>query len=176
MKGIKWLDEHFEEALLSALLIFIVTLMGVQIVARYVFNNSLSWSEELTRYAFVWSAFISIGYCIKNKSAIKIEQAYKLFPKKIQKMIDVLSFLVMFIFIGMLLKSSIGIIATTIKSGQRSSALRIPMYYVQMSSLVGFALAEIRLVQDVVKRFRKVDVEKTELNEVKANDVIKEGA
>ena len=41
---------------------------------RQILNASLSWSEELTRYLFIWSAFISISYCIKKWISIKIDQ------------------------------------------------------------------------------------------------------
>ena len=39
----------------------IVTIMLVQIVARYVFNSSLIWAEELCRYILVWETFLLIG-------------------------------------------------------------------------------------------------------------------
>ena len=39
----------------------IVAIMLVQIVARYVFNASLIWSEELCRYILIWQTFLLIG-------------------------------------------------------------------------------------------------------------------
>ena len=39
----------------------LVTIMLVQIVARYVFNSSLIWAEELCRYILVWQTFLLIG-------------------------------------------------------------------------------------------------------------------
>ncbi len=39
----------------------IVTIMLVQIVARYVFNASLIWAEEMCRYILVWQTFLLIG-------------------------------------------------------------------------------------------------------------------
>ena len=68
MKILKWLDEHFEEYILSGLLIVIAVVMMLQVIMRYVFNASLSWAEEASRYAFVWSALVSIGYSIKENS------------------------------------------------------------------------------------------------------------
>ena len=51
---LKWLDENLEEFLMGAFLIGMVLIMGVQVLARYVFGASLSWSEEITRYLFIW--------------------------------------------------------------------------------------------------------------------------
>ena len=39
----------------------VVAIMLVQIVARYVFNSSLIWAEELCRYILVWQTFLLIG-------------------------------------------------------------------------------------------------------------------
>lgn len=39
----------------------VVGVMLVQIVARYGFNSSLIWAEELCRYILVWQTFLLIG-------------------------------------------------------------------------------------------------------------------
>ena len=52
---LKWLDENLEEFLMVALLIAMTVIMGIQVFARYALGASLSWSEELTRYLFIWS-------------------------------------------------------------------------------------------------------------------------
>lgn len=55
MKVIKWIDKYLEEILLALLLIGIAAIMVIQVAARYVFNNSLTWSDELARFMLVWS-------------------------------------------------------------------------------------------------------------------------
>ena len=81
---IKWLDENLEEALLAMLLCGMALVMGIQVFSRYALGSSLSWSEELTRYMFIWSAFLSISYCTKRCISIKIEQFIHLFSEKNQ--------------------------------------------------------------------------------------------
>ncbi|MFR5079935.1 MAG: TRAP transporter small permease [[Clostridium] innocuum] len=83
MKIIRWLDDNLEEALLIALLVTMTLLMGLQVFSRYILNASLSWSEELTRYLFIWSGFLSISYCIKKWNSIKIDQVILMFPKPV---------------------------------------------------------------------------------------------
>jgi len=70
MKLVKWLDKHLEEILLVALLFVMMIIMGIQILARYALGNSLSWSEEITRFCFIWTGFLSISYCVKNSKSI----------------------------------------------------------------------------------------------------------
>ena len=74
MKVLKWLDNNLEQAILLILLCGMTIVMGGQIIARYAFSASLSWSEELTRYLFIWCGFLSVSYCSKKCLSIKIEQ------------------------------------------------------------------------------------------------------
>ena len=39
----------------------VITIMITQVIARYVFNSSLIWAEELCRYILVWQTFLFIG-------------------------------------------------------------------------------------------------------------------
>ncbi len=71
MKVLKWLDEHLEEALLVVFLVVMCLLTGFQVFMRKVLNSSLTWSEELNRFCYIWSGFLSIGYCIKKGSRKK---------------------------------------------------------------------------------------------------------
>ena len=40
------------------LMLTMVVIIFAQVLARYAFSNSLSWSEEIGRYLFVWMSFI----------------------------------------------------------------------------------------------------------------------
>ena len=81
-KALQWLDENLEEVLLVIALAAMAVIMGIQVFARYIFGASLSWSEELTRYIFIWAGFLSVSYCTKKCISIKIEQFVAMFPKR----------------------------------------------------------------------------------------------
>lgn len=48
------------ERLIFLVFLAIVTVGAAQVVNRYVFNYSLSWSEEFQRYGQIWVVFLSI--------------------------------------------------------------------------------------------------------------------
>ncbi len=153
MKIIKWLDENFEETILVILLILMTVIMGVQVCARYIFGYSLTWSEEVTRYLFIWSSFLSLSYCIKKGISIKLEQVVMLIPKKQQSIVRLLSYSIELIFFIYMIPFAYSYLLATIESGQVSPAVGVPMYVVQVAPLICFILASIRVIQRIIIEF-----------------------
>ncbi len=63
-RALKAFFDHFESYLCQFLLVFFVLVVFMQIVLRQI-NMSLSWTEEIARYAFIW--FILFGACYATR-------------------------------------------------------------------------------------------------------------
>ncbi len=153
-KAILWLDENLEEFLLIIFLIGMTVIMGAQIFCRYILEMSLSWSEELTRYLFVWSGFLSVSYCSKKCLSIKIEQFVALFPRRGKAVFKLVNHTFEFIFFVYMIPFAYSYMMSAVKSGQVSPACSIPMYYVQAAPFVSFILVSFRILQRWIIEFR----------------------
>ncbi|NLA90824.1 MAG: TRAP transporter small permease [Synergistaceae bacterium] len=147
MRFLRWLDEHFEEYILSGLLVVITIIMMLQVIMRYVFNASLSWAEEASRYAFVWSALVSIGYTIKEDSILKVTTLLEALPERLGQILATLVNVAATVFFGYLFIHSIPAVQRVIKTGQTSPALRIPLGFIYFAAVAGFFLATVRGIQ-----------------------------
>lgn len=147
MSLLKWLNDNIEEFLMAILLCLIVIIMGLQVIMRYVFNSSLPWSEELVRYFFVWTSFLSLSYCIKNESSIKVVQLINIMPKRVQYYMKVITNIIILLFLILLTKISIEVVVNTYLKHTTSPAVGLPMYLVQFSTVLGFILSVIRIIQ-----------------------------
>lgn len=156
MKFLKWLDDNLEETILIILLICMVLVMGMQILARYCLNTSLSWSEELTQYMFVWSVFISISYCVKKRISIKIEQFLSILPARGQAGLRLLRHTLVLAFCIVMLPFSVTYVQQSIDSHATSAALHLPMYFIQSAPLVGFILLTVRVFQAWLREARNL--------------------
>lgn len=154
MKALKWVDANFEKVLIGILLTLMILIMGVQVVSRYVLKSSLSWSEELTRYLFIWSGFLSLPYTIRAGIALKIDQFYNMLPSGFRKLLNFINHVLMIVFFAFMAYNSIGVVQSAIASNQKSPALGLPMYLIQLSALVGFSLAVIRTIQSLAISFK----------------------
>ncbi|WP_434309085.1 TRAP transporter small permease [Hominifimenecus sp. rT4P-3] len=143
------LDEGFEEKIAMVVMVLIAIFMGMQVCARYVFNSSLSWPEEICVYMLIWMGMISLSYCIRKNSSIKVEMLINLFPIKVRRIFHILEDVISIVFYGFLCIPAWQLLGKAIRSGQVSAALHLPMYFIQIAPLIAFALAVIRSVQDI---------------------------
>ena len=74
---------HLEEYLLVGSLVFSVLLVFLQVVMRTVFKNSLSWSEELARYLFIWQTWLGVSIAFKEDEHIKVTLIYSIIKNNI---------------------------------------------------------------------------------------------
>ena len=146
---LKAIDDYLEETILLILLVLMTAIMGVQIVSRYVFQNSLTWSEELVRYMFVWSAFLGVPFCIKHGLSIKVDQFRNLFPIPLQKVLMYIDKIIIFLLFLVLFIYSFTVVRATYLSGQTSPAMQLPMWTVQISVTVSSLLSMIRSIQNL---------------------------
>ena len=120
--------------------------MMLQVIMRYVFNASLSWAEEASRYAFVWSALISIGYTIKENSILKVDTLVESLPAGLKHLLVTSINVSVTLFFGYLFINSIPAIQRVIRTGQTSPALKIPLGWIYFAAIAGFFLATVRSV------------------------------
>lgn len=152
MKILRWIDKNFEEIQGIVLTIVMVVIMGCQVIARYVFNNSLSWSEALARYIFIWLGFISISYCVKKNSSIRVVVLLELMPKRMQRAFAYLEDVIVLAFYCFMTKAAWAYLMASINSGQTSPALGVPMWTIQCAPFIGFVLVVIRRLQNIILR------------------------
>jgi TRAP-type transport system small permease protein len=73
---------RFIEMVLVALLAGMVLMVFANVVLRYGFNRGLTFSEEMSRYFFVWLAFTGAVLAFGENAHIGIETMVRLFGRK----------------------------------------------------------------------------------------------
>lgn len=143
------IDKHLEEVLMAVSLLGVVIMMSVHVFFRYVVKAPLTWSEEATRYLFIWFVFLGISYGIENDTHIRVNIIETLHPKVIPVFSKV-QFIISTAFILYLLPASYKVLQQVHMRHQVSAGLHIPMEYVYGSLFVGLCLSVIRILQKIV--------------------------
>lgn len=140
-----------EEIILVSILFSISFLLLLQIIARYIFQSSFPWSEELVRYLFIWSTFIGIPYCIKEGASLKITQLTDKLPLKIQEYIFLINKIILLLFFSIISIFSFSVTYSTYLSRQTSPALELPMWIVYASVFIASLLSILRLTEKILQ-------------------------
>ncbi len=140
-----------EECFLVGSMAVNVALVFLQVVMRYVFQNSLSWSEELARYIFLWQCWIGASYAASRGSHLRVEVLVSRFTGKGRLAFEIFIALVWLGFGAFLAYYGARLTLFLFGSGQRSAAMRIPMGWAYASVLIGCALMTIHLLEKLLR-------------------------
>ena len=147
MKVLRFLDEHLEKIFCVIFLALMSIIIVLQVFFRYVLNNSLSWSEELARYLFIWMIYIGISYGVKLDKHICVDAVYTFMPKSIKRGYAIVAYLLFLAFAVFIVYYGIMVVGMQISSGQVSPAMGLPTQDVYAAPAVGMILPIIRLIQ-----------------------------
>jgi TRAP-type C4-dicarboxylate transport system permease small subunit len=153
---LKWIDKKFEEAVMAVFLLIMVLASGAQVFMRYVMRSSLSWSEELTRYLFVWTAFMSIGYCYRKGSSLRIDALINILPSKIRKALEIIVSLITLALFILLVTVSKNTMMSRATQMQVSPAMQMPVSWLYASTVVGFTIGIIRVIQHTARQVKEL--------------------
>jgi len=157
---IKKLWDNIEEYLLVYSLMFSVALVFIQVIMRYVFSSSLSWSEELARYIFLWQIWVGASYAVKEHRHLRIEIIQDLIKDTVKKKKFELFVLTLWLCFSLFLTYEGSYLTSLLfERGQVSPAMRIPMAYAYASVPVGCALMSARLICEMISICKSINRE-----------------
>src|SRR5699024_6314277 len=126
---------------------------------RYFFNESLTWSEELARYAFVWFVYTSATYAVRYQRHVKFSFLVNIFERissLLSKGLLLVSLLFWISFLIFLDYFSVKLVINQYHTGQLSPANQIPIYLVYIGLPSGAFLMTFRVVQHIVRETKEL--------------------
>ncbi|MGB6409222.1 MAG: TRAP transporter small permease, partial [Planococcus donghaensis] len=91
LKKISSFSNHFLNIAIALSLAAMSLSVLLNVILRYVFNSGLTWSEEVSRYFFVWLVFLGAVSALKDKMHLGVDLVVKALPQKMQKVVFVIS-------------------------------------------------------------------------------------
>lgn len=149
MSKVKRFFKDFEKNACVLLLAAILIILTYQVMARYILKTTPSWSEELSRYLFIWVIFLGASYAAQAASHIRIETLNKAWPRAMRKPIMLIGTIVWIIFNLVILYSSGVYTYKIFVSKQISIGVNINMGWAYLAIPVGYALMIIRITTNL---------------------------
>ena len=131
-----------------------ILIVAAQVVFRYVFNSSLTWTEELSRYLFAWITFLGAALALRDGVHIRIDMLVNRLPGPAVKAANALTHCLILAFSGLMVVLGVELVRRT--ANTVSPALSLPVNYVFYAALpITFLLAVYYAVRRMVSVIRR---------------------
>lgn len=154
MKVLTFLNDRIEEIIIVTCLGTMSVAIGLQVFMRYIMQDSLSWSEELARFLFVFFVYAGISYGVKMKRHVRVEAFTMWLPVRAKAVVRIAADLLFLVFAVFVMYYGYWTAARIFKLGQVSPALELPMGFVYATLPFCYVLVGIRLVQNLYGEIR----------------------
>lgn len=96
------INQFFDWAI-ALLMGFIVILMFIEVILRYLFKSPIVWSQEIATYAFIWIIFLGAGVAFYRNAHIRVDYISQKINKEILKKLEMVLNLLLSVFFLFLL-------------------------------------------------------------------------
>lgn len=139
-----------------------ILLMAINSIAnvfgRYLFNQSLYFSEELNQFLIVLVTFVGLGYAARKGRHIRMSAVYDQLPDRWRKALMIVICALTAAIMFLLAYYAVSYLAIVADLQKVTPALQIPLYLTYLWVPVGFAITGVQYVLTIVQNLRKPDV------------------
>ena len=132
--------------------LILCTFCGV--IMRYWFSSPFTWEEEFQLACMVWITFLAAPYAFHTRSHVAIEILVDAFPKKVQRIVEVLIVVAMYAILIYTFFRSIDFIGVIASTSRKTPILKIPYAWIYGIGPVSIVLMLISYTYMTVKDAR----------------------
>jgi TRAP-type transport system small permease protein len=116
------------------------------VLLRYLFNSGITWSEEMSRFLFVWMVFLGAIAALKDNMHLGVDLIVNALPEKAKKVVFVISNLLVLYVLWLLLEGSWKMTVLNMNSSAPATGLPLSFLY-GIGILTSISMAAIVLVR-----------------------------
>lgn len=130
-------------------LLIVTFVLFANVVLRYVFNSSLDWADEFSRYSIVWITFVGASVCIYRGAHIGVDAIVTFMSERGQKILSLIITVIAIIFSLFFTYQALSLVLKVMETGQVSATLGVPMLYIYGAMPVGGLLMTLRFTEQL---------------------------
>ena len=142
----------FEEKIIGIALCLMVIMVAAQVFSRYVVHKSLSYTEELVRYLFIWITFLGASAVVFRRRHLSIAGALRIIPSGMKKWISFISGTFAVILSAVLVIYGIKVVLLQMQTGQTTAAMGLPMWIIGLAIPICSIIIIFRIFMIALKK------------------------
>ncbi|WP_109075738.1 MULTISPECIES: TRAP transporter small permease [unclassified Azospirillum] len=135
---------RFNRAAVGALLGLMTLLVFANVVLRYLFELSLPWVEELTRFMMIWVAYLGAGLALRAGAHVSVDLLQDAVAPRLARIMRIAVALSVLVFLVTV--AWYGWIYAQFTMRQTSPVLELPLGAVYLAIPIGCALMALHLL------------------------------
>ena len=135
-----------EEKIIAYVLCLMVVMVAAQVLSRYVIHKSLSYTEELVRYFFVWITFLGASAAAFRNRHLSLSGSLHIVPARVKRWLHYVSGCAALIFTGLLIVFGTKVVLLQIQTGQTTAAMGLPMWIIGLAVPVCSFICIVRII------------------------------
>jgi TRAP-type C4-dicarboxylate transport system permease small subunit len=145
------LNRDGERWLLLVLYSFIVYVIFIEVVRRFVLLYSSVWGEETARYAFIYLVWIGAASAVRDRAHIRIDVLLHYLPPRGGAIVYLIGDLLTAVLACLAIYWSLDPVLVSIKFANVTDGLRIVRAWFLIAVPLGFTVVMVRLVQSILR-------------------------
>lgn len=128
----------------GALVITVAAVVLLQVLMRYLFAYPNPWSEEVSRFCFLWVSLLGASLAVEHRAHFGFDQVTGKLDPRMKKAVEVGAKVVVLAFAVLLIGTGVALMDLTM--GERSPALNLPVALVYAAAPVSGALMVVHML------------------------------
>lgn len=124
----------------------------LQILTRYFLQNPLGWSEEVTRYLFIYSTFLAASVGVRHGIHIGVDILTERISGVSRNILRIIVSVILFLFVLLLIYY--GSVLSIDNWAQKSPSLSLPMGMFYAAIPIGSLLSLIFIFEDILLQIK----------------------
>jgi len=156
--AIDWLDGNVEYWLNVLLYAYILVIVFLEVLARYVFKTSIVWSEETAVYAFIWMSYLAMARLARTRTHLAFTPLRDMMSRGWQLVCLLVSDLALAVLAVIVVFYMWRPIADSVAFHQTMQGADVPIWLATLAVPVGWLMVLIRTVHralDAIGNYRR---------------------
>lgn len=149
MRSLRTLDRRlttFETGVVGGLLIAVSAIVLLQVLMRYLVAQPNPWSEELSRFGFLWMSLLGASLAVQRRAHFGFDRVTRLLPESTERFVRRVAWGAVTGFALLLVGAGVALVLLTLD--ERSPALGVSYALVYAAAPVSGTLMLIHLLAD----------------------------
>ena len=144
---LRFLDDNAERILANLCLAGLVLVLALQILFRYGLAIGLSWSEEVSRFLFVFFVYLSASLAVQKGTHLRVSFFVDLLPDALRGWVRLVGDLVWTAFNALVVVSGVLLVERMLRFPVYSTSLFLPLAWIYAIIPLAHLLMILRLAQ-----------------------------